>query len=171
MASTSMLPTAHAVFRLGPGRLPSGNFTHVRLSKPGKVHLEAHIGVKIRGVSSIAHEFDLLLLTADIADACRRTNLDPSYTDVVAHVEAKFYGGNLSLPVGRAVVGLATECGMAAPSHSNGRSILVTNQNGPTVETLVQHHGVTFRFLIKPSNRTGIYHLEKRFRAILNAAP
>lgn len=164
-------PTMHAVFRLGPGRLPSGNFTHVRLTKAGKVDLEAHIGVKVRGASSIAHEFDLLLLPATIAAACRRANLDPSSTDVVAHAEAKYYGGNLSLPIGRAVVGLATDCGMIAPLHSNGRSVLVTNQNGRTVEDLVQHYGVTFRFLVKPSNARGVYHLVRRFRTMLNTAP
>jgi hypothetical protein len=164
-------PTTHAVFRLGPGRLPSGNFTHVRFTKPGKVDLEAHIGVKVRGASLIAHEFDLLLLPAAIAATCRRANRDPSSADVVAHAEAEYYGGNLSLPIGRAVVGLAVDSGMTARFHSNGRSVLVTNQNGPTVETLVQHYGVTFRFLIKPSNTFGLCHLVQRFRAMLNAAP
>lgn len=164
-------PTTHAVFRMGPGRLHSGNFTHVRLTKPGKVDLEAHIGVKVRGASSIAHEFDLLLLPSAVAATCRRTNRDPFCADVVAHAEVKYYGGDLSLPVGRAVVGLAVDCGMTAPFPSKGRSVLVTNQNGPTVETLVQHFGVTFRFLIKPSNTFGLYHLVQRFRAMLKAAP
>lgn len=164
-------PTTDAIFRLGPGRLPSGNFTHVRLTKPGKIALEAHIGVKVRGVSSIAHEFDLLLLPAPVAATCRRANRDPSSGDVIAHAEAKYYGGNLSLPIGRAVAGLAVDCGMTTPFHLSGKSVLVTNQNGPTVETLVQYYGVTFRFLIKPSNGFGIYHIVKRFRAMLVAAP
>ena len=71
-------PTTHAVFRQGPGRLPSGNFTHVRLVKSGKSDLEAHIGVKVRGNSSVAHEFDLLVMTAAEARVCRQTNQDPS---------------------------------------------------------------------------------------------
>lgn len=164
-------PTANAIFRSGPGRLPSGNFTHIRLTKDGKVALEAHIGVKVLGASSIAHEFDLLLLPASVAATCRRANRDPSSGDVVAHVEAKYHGGNLALPIGRAVAGLAVDCGMTTPSHLSGRSVLVTNQNGLTVETLVQYYGITFRFLIKPSNCFGLYHLVKRFRAILVAAP
>lgn len=164
-------PTTDAIFRLGPGRLPSGNFTHVRLTKPGKVALEAHIGVKVRGVSTIAHEFDLLLMPASVAATCRRTNRDPSSGDIVAHAEVKYYGGNLSLPIGRAVAGLAVDCGMTTPFHLSGKSILVTNQNGSTVETLVQYYGVTFRFLIKPSNGLGLYHMVKRFRAMLVAAP
>ena len=48
-------PTTHARFRLGPGRLPSGDFTHVRLTKTGKTDLEAHIGVKVRGAYCEAH--------------------------------------------------------------------------------------------------------------------
>jgi hypothetical protein len=163
--------TTSAVFRLGPGRLPSGDFTHVRLTKVGKADLEAHIGVKVRGASTLAHEFDLLLLPAAVASSCRRANRDPSSTDVVAHAEVKYYGGNIPLPIGRAVVGLAIDCGMTQPFHSSGKSILATNQNGPTVEKLVQYYGVTFRFLIKPSNGVGLRHIVQRFRAMLVAAP
>lgn len=163
--------TTAAIFRLGPGRLPSGNFTHVRLTKAGKVELEAHIGVKVRGASALAHEFDLLLLPAAVATTCRQTNCDPSCADVVVHAEAKYYGGNIPLPVGRSVVGLAIDCAMAQPSHSNGKSVLVTNQNGATVEKLVQFYGVTFRFLIKPSNSRGVYYTVQSFRTMLAAAP
>ncbi len=162
--------TTNAIFLLGPGRLPSGNFTHVRLTKPGKVALEAHIGVKVKGASSIAHEFDLLLLPATVAANCRRAKRDPSSGDVIAHVEAKYYGGNLGLPVGRAVAGLALDCRMTAPLHWSGRSVLVTNQKGPTVGTLVQYYGITFRFLVKPSVGAGRHYLVKRFRALLVAA-
>ena len=42
-------PTNRIVFRLGPGRLASGSFTHVLLTKHGKMDLEAHIGVKVSG--------------------------------------------------------------------------------------------------------------------------
>lgn len=164
-------PTTSVVLRLGPGRLHSGNFTHVRLTKVGKADLEAHIGVKVCGASTLAHEFDLLLLPAAVAASCRRANRDPSSTDVVAHVEAKYYGGNIPLPIGRAVVGLAIDCGMAQRFHSSGKSILITNQNGPSVGKLVQFYGVTFRFLIKPSNSSGLYHTVQRFRAMLVAAP
>lgn len=162
--------TTRAVFRLGPGRLPSGNFSHVRLSKLGKPDLEAHIGVKVRGKSPVAHEFDLLVLREGAADHCRRSGLDPVRSDVVIHAEAKYYGGNLSLPIGRAVVGLAIDCDMATAPSVLSSSVLVTNQNGVTVEQLIAHYGVTFRFLITPANPTGEYHLGRIFRALLNTA-
>ena len=168
--------TTRAVFRLGPGRLPSGNFTHVRLWKSGKQDLEAHLDVKIVGRSPIVasrrgksahllHECDLLVLPSAVAAACRAADADPPHGAVVVHAEAKHYGGNLSLPIGRASVGMAVECGIT------GKSVLVTNRLGKTVQDLVEHHGVTFRFLIKPSNPTGTNYLVSRFRDLLRAAP
>lgn len=157
--------TSHAVFRMGPGRLPSGNFTHVHLTKRGKVSLEAHIGVKVAGISPVRHEFDLLVLRAAEAGRCRTFNTDPHHSAAVVHTESKFYGGNLPLPLGRAVVGLTIDCGLA------GKSILATNRNGFTVEQLVTYYGTTFRFLITPSNPTGEYHIVQRFRGMLASAP
>ena len=172
----SCRPTSRAVFRLGPGRLPTGDFTHVRLWKSGKQDLEAHLGVKVVGSSPVVasrrgrtahllHEFDLLVLPSSIADVCRAANMDPPRTAVVAQAEAKHYGGNLTLPIGRASVGMAVECGIA------GKSVLVTNRLGKSVQDLVEHHGVTFRFLIKPSNRVGETLLVARFQELLRTAP
>lgn len=167
--------TSKVLFRLGPGRLPSGDFTHALLTKSGKVDLEAHIGVKVVGKApyvktkkkksaSVVHEFDLLVLSSTVANFCRRMGSDPSRSSVVMHAEAKYYGGNLPLPLGRAIVGLAAECDLA------GKSVLVTNQNGPTVEDLVAHYGVEFRFLVVPSGK-GEPHLISLFEQFLIAAP
>ncbi len=168
-------PTNHVVFRLGPGRLPSGNFTHVRLTKPGKADLEAHIGVKVVGKApyvktvkknstKVVHEFDLLIVTEYAANLSRSTGIDPPRSSVVAHAEAKFYGGKLPLPLGRALVGLAAECDLA------GKSVLVTNQNGVTVEDLLTHYGVEFRFLVVPGAK-GESHLIALFEQFLLASP
>jgi hypothetical protein len=168
-------PTSHVLFRLGPGRLPSGNFTHVLLTKPGKADLEAHIGVKVVGKApyvktkkkksvNVVHEFDLLVLRSADANFCRGLGGDPNRSSVVVHAEAKYYGGNLPLPLGRAVVGLAVECDLAA------KSVLVTNQNGPTVEDLIAHYGVDFRFLVTPRGK-GESHLVSLFEQFLIAAP
>lgn len=168
-------PTNHVVFRLGPGRLPSGNFTHVLLTKPSRGDLEAHIGVKVIGKApyvktikrmsaNVVHEFDLLVLPASAANLSRSSGIDPPHSSVLIHSEAKFYGGNLPLPLGRAVVGLAAECDLA------GKSVLVTNQNGATVEDLIAHYGVEFRFLVTPSGR-GESHLISLFERFLQAAP
>lgn len=153
--------TKHAVFRKGPGRLPTGNFTHALLTRPDKQSLEAHIGVKVRGKSNISHEFDLLVLPSSAAQACRTSGADPTWQTVRGHAEAKYYAGDLPLPLGRAAVGLERDCSLS------GKSVVVTNQNGPTVEQLVTHYGIAFRFLIKPSNSAGLYYARLLFREIL----
>lgn len=155
----------HAVFRRGPGRLPLGGFTHAHLTKTGKADLEAHIGVKVRGSSGVLHEFDLLVLPSSKAASCRLHQHDPTRGDVVLHAEAKYYGGDLPLPLGRAVVGLTVDCDLF------GKSVLVTNQNGPMVEKLINNFQTAFRFLIKPSNAIGEYHLIRLFETFLRAAP
>lgn len=167
--------TKKVIFRLGPGRLPSGNFTHAHLTKSGKQDLEAHIGVKVVGkapyvktkkrpTANVVHEFDLLVLTAADANLSRSSRLDPDHSSVVVHAEGKYYGGNLTLPLGRAVVGLSAECDLA------GKSVLVTNRNGVTVEDLLMHYGVDFRFLVTPGS-TGEGHLISLFENYLKVAP
>lgn len=165
-------PVTSALFRLGPGRLPSRSYTLVHLSRSGEPDLEIHLGVKVSGCTPVAvspptassrllHEFDLLVLPARIAEACRTGNSDPNYAAVVLHAEMKYYGGKLSLPVGRAAVGMAVECVLA------GKSVLVTNRLGYTVQDLVEHHGVTFRYRVLPTNPTAEYHLVKHFQTLL----
>ena len=136
--------TDHAVFREGPGRLFSGDFTHARLSRLGRRDLEAHIGIKVVGKVGVAHEFDLLVLPSDIAAICRAHKIDPRYSAVVSHAEAKYHGANLALHIGRAMVGLAYDCELA------NKSVLVTNRNGLTVENLIGPYGIGFRFMITP---------------------
>lgn len=168
-------PTSDVVFRLGPGRLASKNFTHILLTKPEKLDLEAHVGVKVAGKApyvvskkqmsaNVVHEFDLLVLSSADADNCRLSGTDPTYASIVAHAEAKFYGGNLPLPLGRAVVGLAADCELAK------KSVLVTNRNGSTVDDLIRHYDLDFRFLVTPSGK-GEIHLIALFQRFLKAAP
>lgn len=160
------------VFRLGPGRLPSCRYTLVHMSRTGTPDLEVHLGVKVSGRTPVGmspatssrrllHEFDLLVLPATVADACRASNTDPDYSAVVLHAEMKYFGGKLSLPVGRASVGMAVECVLA------GKSVLVTNRLGYTVQDLVEYHGVTFRYRILPVNPIAVHHLIKHFRTFL----
>lgn len=160
------------VFRLGPGRITSREYTFVRMTKAGKTPLEAHLGVRVSGQSPVSistptnsgrllHEFDLIVLTESIATACRTTGDDPDHTAVTIHAEMKFYAGKLSLPIGRAAVGMALECGLV------GKSVLVTNQLGFTVQDLVQHHGVEFRFKVLPSNSTAEWYVKKWFSTFL----
>lgn len=160
------------LFRLGPGRITSRNYTFARMTKAGRAPLEAHLGVKVSGQALVVispqtksgrllHEFDLIVLPESIASACRATGDDPDHTAVTIHAEMKFYTGKLSLPLGRASIGMALECGLS------GKSVLVTNQLGYSVQDLVQHHSVAFRFNVLPSNPTAEWHVRKWFSTFL----
>ncbi|GEM_PF-3481609 len=160
------------IFRLGPGRITSRDYTFVRMTKSGRTPLEAHLGVRVSGQSHVSistptnsgrllHEFDLVVLPESVATSCRANGDDPDHSVVTIHAEMKFYTGKLSLPIGRASIGMALECGLA------GKSVLVTNQLGYTVQDLVQHHQVAFRFNVLPSNSLGEWHLKSWFSTFL----
>ena len=165
-------PVTDPLFRLGPGRITSLQYTFARMTKAGREPLEAHLGVKVSGQSPVGissptksgrllHEFDLIVLPETIASACRAKGDDPDHTDVTVHAEMKFYTGKLTLPLGRASIGMALECGLS------GKSALITNQNGYSVQDLVQHHSVAFRFNVIPSNPKAEWHVKKWFSAFL----
>lgn len=165
-------PVTEPLFRLGPGRITSRQYTFAQMTKAGREPLEAHLGVKVSGQTPVGisiptksgrllHEFDLIVLPEIVASACRASGGDPDYTAVTVHAEMKFYSGKLALPLGRASVGMALECGLS------GKSALITNQNGYSVQDLVQHHGVAFRFNVCPSNSTAEWHVKKWFSAFL----
>lgn len=160
------------LFRLGPGRITSRNYTFARMTKAGRAPLEAHLGVKVSGQAPVGissptksgrllHEFDLIVLPETIANVCRATGDDPDHTAVTIHAEMKFYTGKLSLPLGRASIGMALECGLS------GKSALITNQLGYTVQDLVQHHGVAFRFNVLPANSTAEWYAKNWFSTLL----
>ena len=134
--------------------------------------MEAHLGVKVSGQAPVGispptksgrllHEFDLIVLPENIAIACRNRGDDPDHTAVTIHAEMKFYAGKLTLPLGRASIGMALECGLS------GKSALITNQLSYSVQDLVKHHGVAFRFNVLPSNPTAEWHVKQWFLTFL----
>ena len=160
------------LFRLGPGRITSLKYTFARITKAGRMPLEAHLGVKVSGKARVVispstksgrllHEFDLIVLPETIANACRATGDDPDHTAITIRAEMKFYTGKLTLPLGRASIGMALECGLSE------KSVLISNQLGDTVQDLVQHHSVKFRYNVLPSNSTAESYVKKWFSTFL----
>jgi len=148
--------------------MTSRNYTFAHITKAGRAPLEAPLGVKVSGQVPVGisaptkskrllHEFDLIVLPENIASTCRCTGNDHDYTAVTISAKMKFYTGNLSLPQGRASIGMALECGLSE------KSVLITNQLGYTVQDLVQHNKVAFRFNVLPSNSTAERHAKKWF--------
>jgi hypothetical protein len=106
-------PVSTALFRRSPGNIyssPGGQaFTHFALSKTGVPDLEAHIGIKVTGKSDVEHECDVALLPKDAAVFCRRNRVHPRSARLLFAAECKYYTGNITLGLGRAFIGLATE--------------------------------------------------------------
>jgi hypothetical protein len=121
-----------ALFRRSPGNIyfSAGGyaFTHFALTKPGVPALEAHIGIKVTGKSDVEHECDVALLTKDAAKFCRRNRVHPRSSRLLFAAECKYYTGNITLGLGRAFIGLATEM-----SSQYGECHFVVNTSSTSV--------------------------------------
>jgi hypothetical protein len=106
-------PATEFRLRRSPGHLyGSERFTHAELSLPNmnKDPLEVHTGVSIVGVSKVAHEADVLVLPAAVADRSRMLRTDPPSSKVIMIVEGKYYLRQpVSLGTGRQFLGLAAD--------------------------------------------------------------
>ena len=143
-------PQAHLQFRLGPGRIFSSGFTHAQLDKPGRQPLEAHVGIRVKGRSGVAHEFDLAVLPKAAADAARAARRDPHFREIIIQAEAKFYTHSLPLHLGREIVGLSADCNLPRQGH------LIANQRNSNVCAILKAHQLTSRYDITPRNGFGI---------------
>jgi hypothetical protein len=124
--------TATALFRRSPGNIyptPGGQtFTHFALSKAGVPDLEAHIGIKVTGKSDVEHECDVAVLPKEAARFCRTNRVHPRSARLLFAAECKYYLGNITLGLGRAFIGLATEM-----SSQYGECHFVVNTSSPSV--------------------------------------
>jgi hypothetical protein len=107
-------PTQNLVFRRSPGKISAVTnplYTHALIEFPGEVPaLEAHVGVRVQGRSGVLHECDVLVLTAEEAQACREDDRHPKSRHVVLAVECKYYvSTNPSLGLARGFLGLTQE--------------------------------------------------------------
>ncbi|MBJ6988964.1 hypothetical protein [Devosia sp. MC521] len=122
----------HFTFRMGPGLITNGTYTYALISKGSKAG-ELHIGVRVMGVSATLHEFDVLGL--DQSYRSRPAHAQPDFSDVRFHIEAKFHKSDLSLGIGRGIVGLGQDCPGIEPF------LVAKNEASPAVRPLVKHHG------------------------------
>lgn len=140
------------VFRAGPGNIYSPeNFTYAQLDHADWPSLEVHLGIKIAGRSTVAHEFDVVALTKTGADAARSQNKNPLFTDVAAHAECKFYAGKVGLGLARGLWGLSADCRLRR------RGGLVTNgAEADSPKSLLGKHGTYYRTGIVPTSTSGL---------------
>lgn len=144
-------------FRMGPGLITSSGYTYAEISK-GSRGGELHIGVRVRGSSGTLHEFDVLGL-----DQSYRTGSgvdQPMQNEVKLHIEAKFHKSDLSLGVGRAIVGLGADCPNIEPF------LVAKNRASSTVRPLIKHFGGHFVEQVFP----GESGVDPYFRTCVRAA-
>jgi hypothetical protein len=122
------------IFRRSPGFIHAGGpFTHALLEFPNKAPLEVHVGVRIAGVSGLAHECDVAVLTSSEGDRSRQGGVLPRSRGLIVAIEAKYYASSLPLHLGRGFLGLGKDL-RSAPLA------LATNITSDSVLSLVLHH-------------------------------
>lgn len=140
-------------FRMGPGVFNSSTpFSYAKFRIGLLAKGELHIGIRIRGISTVLHEFDVVGIDQHQANIARRDRTHPSHAATRLHIEAKFHKSDLSLGVGRGIVGLKADCPSIHP-------FLVSRAEGSdTMRTLIKHYGGTYVHNGFPTD-TGISYL------------
>lgn len=153
-------PGATFTFRRGPGRICSGvPYTYAELTR-GTFNYELHTGVRIAGVSAVAHEFDVVCLEASAANVARHRRTDPTCASVTLHIECKYHRNDLSLGTARALIGLGRDCMKIRP-------MLISKGKGPdSIRQLVKAHRCTYVHHVHPAG-TGVTLLHNCIRAFL----
>jgi hypothetical protein len=149
-----------------------GDYTHVRISFPGRKTLEAHLGVYVLGKSSVEHECDVVVLLHEEAENCRRRTQPapgpvfyPKASAVLCFTECKCYDKtDLTIGHGRAFLGLSQDI------HPRGVcAAFVSTKTHNNISTLLFAHGKFFADGLKPGNALEIQRLQveyaNRFRS------
>lgn len=150
-------------FRMGPGIFNSPiAYTYANFSVGVEHRGELHIGIRIQGDSGVLHEFDVVGIDHHQARIARLTDSHPHHGTTRLHIEAKFHKSDLTLGVGRAIVGLKSDCPSIHP-------FLVSRAEGSdTIRTLIKHYGGTYVHNGFPTD-TGIGFLRNCLGAALIA--
>jgi hypothetical protein len=108
------------VFRGGPGRLGSStqDFAYGYCVLNGH-EFEVHVDVEYQGSSGAVHEIDVSIVDSAHAEAIRgQSRRLPSTRFLRGALECKFYSSTLGVSLGRAFVGLISDCGQLAAGAS-----------------------------------------------------
>ena len=133
-------------FRRAPGALHAdGGFTHAVIEFQNREPLEAHIGIRVRGVSGQAHECDVGVLAQSECERSRRFELLPRSKDLKLAVEAKYYSDTLPLYLGRGVLGLARD-------FRNTPTVLASNIDADNIVAMILHHNHHANDLLTPAS-------------------
>lgn len=112
------------VFRGGPGQMSSRakDFVYGLCTLNGST-FEVHVDVQYAGASTATHEIDVSIFDAEEANRVRQARRLPGIRKLNGAIECKFYDSSLGTGLGRAFVGLVSDCGSLRVNSfvTNGR--------------------------------------------------
>jgi hypothetical protein len=150
-------------FRTGPGSLARGVYSHAEIWLGAqKPTLEAHVGVKVMGLSKVEHELDFSIILKEEADFCRRNDVLPRHSKVVLAAECKFYmRRGIGIAMGRGFLGLSDDLGQRD-------TFFVMNRPAMRVERFVDRHNRWGCFSpVAPSSTDEKIRLVSSFQTVL----
>lgn len=122
-------------FRTSPGQIFNGLYTHAEITFQRKRPLEAHVGVRVSGISKVLHECDVLLLEKSEAEICRNNKVSPQSSKAILAGECKYYSPrNFGIKLAREFLGLTSDF------SSNCKYYFIYNTTSQSVEELLAHH-------------------------------
>lgn len=150
------------IFRTSPGYIFSTThaYTHAEIVFPFKQPLEAHLGVRISGMSRVLHECDVAVMEQAEAETCRRNQVAPRSHKLLIAVECKFYSTPLKLHLAREFIGLTSDL------HSNSDSFFITNSSSDSIERLLSARKRIWENNVKPSQQAQIERARNKFRNV-----
>jgi hypothetical protein len=148
------------VFRKSPGFIYSTErpYVHAVITFPQKPPLEAHVGIRVEGVSGVLHECDIAVLARAEAQTCRQNQVQPRKASLRLAVECKFYSVPLPLGLARGFVGLVADL-----PPKNAR-FLVFNTNSDTVERYLAYRDQKWEKDVYPGSPQPIQRLRGAFQ-------
>lgn len=153
------------VFRTSPGYISSRErpYTHAVIEFPGKPELEAHLGIRIEGLSRVLHECDVAVIYKDEADTCRQNpNIHPRHSKVIMAVECKFYSTMINLNLVRSFVGLISDI-----SKEDRFFVVNVPLDTPgSVQTFLSRHAKGWDHNVIPSSNNSLNRLIASFQNV-----
>lgn len=148
------------IFRTSPGFIFSVTqpYTYAVIAFNNKPILEAHVGVRVAGMSHVLHECDIAVIEQAESETCRQRQVAPRSYKIVLAIECKFYSTPLQLHLAREFIGLSSDL------YSTSEQIFVSNTSSETVERLLTSRRKTWDHNIKPSAQMEVDRLRNKFQ-------
>jgi hypothetical protein len=148
------------MFRTSPGYIYSRSqlYSYALILFQNRPPLEAHLGVRVEGISKVLHECDVAVLEQSEADRCWRRLVSPRSSKVLIAVECKFYTTPLQLHLARSFLGLLSDL-----SAKDG--LFVSNNSSNSIEQLLSGRKRKWEHNLIPNATLEVNRLRHEFQS------